>query len=263
MQRLAGRTIVISGASSGIGRVTAELFAAEGAYVALLALPGPELEAATDACRKAGPAAIDLPCDVSDANQVEATFDEAETELGPIDGLFNNAGTSFVAAITDTTDEQWIRQLHVNLSGSFYVQRAAIRRMLPRRRGAIVNTGSELALTGQAGYTAYSATKGGVLALTRSLAAEVASAGVRVNAVCPGATDTPLLAAEFALAANPAAERADTEHSIAMGRIGRPIDIAHAALFLLSNDSAYITGSQLVVDGGRVNCFPSALAPIP
>ncbi|MGW1994885.1 SDR family NAD(P)-dependent oxidoreductase [Embleya sp. NPDC001921] len=255
MRRLNGKTILVTGAGSGIGRAAAELFTREGARVALLALPGTGLDAAADACRQRDPGALATPCDVSNSHDVEAAFDLAERELGPIDGVFNNAGISSVAPITETDDEQWARQLAVNLTGSFFVQRAAVRRMRPRRRGAIVNTGSELAFTGQGGYSAYSATKGGVLALTRALAAEVARSGIRVNAVCPGAIDTPLLAAEFELAPNPAAERAENERSIALGRIGRPLEIAQAALFLLSDEAGYITGTQLLVDGGRVGCF--------
>jgi NAD(P)-dependent dehydrogenase (short-subunit alcohol dehydrogenase family) len=140
--------------------------------------------------------------------------------------------------------------------------------MRNRRRGSIVNTGSELSLVGGGSYIAYSATKGGVLALTRALAAEVAAIGIRVNAVCPGAIDTPLLAAEFAQSPDPEAERAENEQSIALGRIGQPQEIAQAALFLLSDEASYITGVQLLVDGGRVGCFPvgsiarsAALAP--
>jgi NAD(P)-dependent dehydrogenase (short-subunit alcohol dehydrogenase family) len=133
--------------------------------------------------------------------------------------------------------------------------------MAPRGRGAIVTTASELALTGQAGYVAYSATKGGVLAMTRALAAELAPSGVRVNAVCPGTVDTPLLQAEFDIADDPGAERVATEASIALGRIGRPEEIAAVVLFLLSDESSYVTGSHFVVDGGRTGCFPSETRP--
>ena len=187
-------------------------------------------------------------------------FARAE-QLGPVDAVFNSAGVSVVASAAETTDEQWARQLRTNLTGTFLVTREAARLMAPRGRGAIVTTASELALTGQAGYVAYSATKGGVLAMTRALAAELAPSGVRVNAVCPGTVDTPLLQAEFDLADDPGAERVATEASIALRRIGRPEEIAAVVLFLLSDESSYVTGSHFVVDGGRTGCFPSETRP--
>src|SRR5499433_570961 len=117
MHRLRSKTVLVKGASSGIGRAAASLFASEGAALALLALPGPELDATAAECRKFGGAVTAVGCDVSDPNRVEAAFDHAEETLGPIDGVFSNAGVSVVAPIADTTDEQWMRQLQVNLSG--------------------------------------------------------------------------------------------------------------------------------------------------
>lgn len=247
---MAGRVALVTGASSGIGRATAALLARRGATVALVALHGDDLDAAARDC--SGTA---IPADVSDSAAVADAFERAEA-LGPVDAVVNNAGMSIVAPVTETTNEQWLRQLHTNLSGSFYVAREAARRMAPRGRGAIVNTASELALMGQAGYVAYTATKGGVLAMTRALAAELAHCGVRVNAVCPGAIDTPLLEAEFQVADDPAAERAENERSIAMGRLGRPEEIAATIAFLLSDEASYVTGAQWSVDGGRAGCFP-------
>ncbi len=255
MSRMKGRTALVTGASSGIGRATALLLAREGAAVALVALPGAELDRAAEECRAAGARVLPLPADVADSAAVADAFSRAEA-LGPVDAVFNNAGISMVVPVTETTDEQWHRQLQVNLTGSFFVARQAARVMAPRRRGAIVSTASELALTGQAGYVAYTATKGGILAMTRALAAELAASGVRVNAVCPGAIDTPLLRAEFDTADDPAAERAENERSIVLGRLGRPEEIAQTVLFLLSDDAAYVTGAHYVVDGGRTGCFP-------
>jgi NAD(P)-dependent dehydrogenase (short-subunit alcohol dehydrogenase family) len=252
--RMTGRTALVTGASSGIGRATALRLAEEGARVALLALPG-SLHDVTAECRSRGSDVIAIEADVTDAVAVDRAFAEAES-LGEVDAVFNAAGISSVAALCETSDELWARQLQVNLTGTFHVVRAAARLMVPRRRGAIVMTGSELAITGQAGYVAYSASKGGILAITRTLAAELAPFGIRVNVVCPGVVDTPLLAAEFALATDPSLERRLTEQSVALGRIGRPEEIASTVAFLLSEDSAYTTGAQFVVDGGRTGCFP-------
>jgi NAD(P)-dependent dehydrogenase (short-subunit alcohol dehydrogenase family) len=259
---MSGRIALVTGASSGIGRATAELLASRGAAVALVALPGAELEEAAGSCRSHGVEAISVALDVADSAAVEAAFERAAEELGPVDAVFNNAGTSFVSPVTETTDEMWERQLRVNLSGSFFVARAAARAMQPLGRGAIVNTASELALGGQSGYVAYTATKGGVLAMMRAMAAELAPYGVRVNAVCPGAVDTPLLHAEFETAPDPERERADTERSISLGRLARPREIAQVVAFLLSDEASYVTGAHYMVDAGRTACFQTETLPV-
>jgi NAD(P)-dependent dehydrogenase (short-subunit alcohol dehydrogenase family) len=248
-------TAIVTGASSGIGLATARALARAGGPVALLALPGPALD---EACRELGGSAMGVPCDVADAAAVDAAFAAVERHLGPVGAVANNAGTSLVAPLAGTTDADWHRLVATNLTGSFNVLRASARAMLPRRRGAIVSTASELAVVGQAGYVAYSATKGGILAMTRALAAEAAPHGVRVNAVCPGAVDTPLLQSEFDVADDPQGERAATERSIALGRLAAADEIAAVIAFLLSDAAAYVTGAQYVVDGGRTGCFPSA-----
>jgi NAD(P)-dependent dehydrogenase (short-subunit alcohol dehydrogenase family) len=254
MTRFSGRVALVTGASSGIGRATAVQLAREGAAVALVALPGDDLDRAAQACRDEGARAIAVAADVSDAAKVVAAFDVA-SELGTVSAVFSNAGISVIAPIATTTDDDWQRQLLVNLSGCFFVVREAARRMMPAKYGSIVTTGSELGLVGQAGYVGYTATKGGVLAMTRALAAEVAAHGIRVNSVSPGTTDTPMLMAEFDAAPNPAVERAENEASIPLGRIANPDEIAKAVAFLLSDEATYVTGTNLVVDGGRTTCF--------
>jgi NAD(P)-dependent dehydrogenase (short-subunit alcohol dehydrogenase family) len=254
MPRFTNRVALVTGASSGIGRATALRLAREGAAVALVALPGADLEESAELCRAAGPSALAIAADVTDSAQVAGAFDRAE-ELGTLSAVFSNAGISVISPVSTTTDDDWLRQLHVNLSGSFYVCREAARRMIPAGCGTIVTTASELGQLGQGGYVGYTATKGGVLAMTRALAAELAVHGIRVNSVSPGETETPMLMAEFAAAPDPAAELAEHEASIPLGRIAQPAEIADAVAFLLSDDAAYITGTNLVVDGGRTSCF--------
>jgi len=254
MTRFTDRVALITGASSGIGRAAALRLAKEGAAVALLALPGDELHAAADECRAAGAAALAVPTDVTDARQVAAAFDRAET-LGPVDAVFSNAGISIAGPAVSLSDADWLRQLNVNLSGSFYVVREAARRMGPRGKGAVVVTGSELGILGQQGFVGYTATKGGVVAMTRAFAAELAGIGIRVNSISPGTTQTPMITAEFEASTDPVRERAENLSSIPLGRFGQPGDIAAAVAFLLSDEAGYITGANLVVDGGRTSCF--------
>jgi NAD(P)-dependent dehydrogenase (short-subunit alcohol dehydrogenase family) len=258
MTDMSGRVALVTGAASGIGLATAEALARAGAAVALVSRPNDDLEGARARCQAVGAArVITIGADVGDSTAVEDAFAQAVAELGPIDAVHNNAGISIVAALDETTDEMWHALTSTNLDGNFYVLREAARVMKPRGRGAIVNTASELALIGQAGYVAYTATKGGILAMTRSAAAELASWGIRVNAVCPGTTRTPMFLREFDGAADPAAEYADNEASVALGRVADPSEISDAVLFLLSDASTYVTGTHLVVDGGRTACVPA------
>jgi NAD(P)-dependent dehydrogenase (short-subunit alcohol dehydrogenase family) len=254
---MSNRIALVTGAASGIGLATAEALAREGADVALISLPDDDLDAARKRVQDYGVRAISIGADVADSDAVRAAFERVETELGPVDAVHNNAGISVVSPLADTTDEVFRRLVDINLAGSFYALREAARVMQPRRSGAIVNTASELAIIGQAGYVAYTATKGGILAMTRSAAAELASWGIRVNAVCPGTTKTPMFLAEFDGAVDPDAELADNAASVAMQRIAEPAEIAEAVVFLLSHRSGYVTGTQLIADGGRTGCVPA------
>ena len=164
-KRMIGQVAFVTGASSGIGRAAALELASEGADIALIALPGDDLHEAAAACQAMGVKALAICADVSDSAAVQAAFIAADV-LGPITAVFNNAGYARVVPMAEMTDVQFLHQLHVNLSGAFYVAREAVRRMIPRKQGALVFTASELSLIGESGYVGYSATKGGILGMS-------------------------------------------------------------------------------------------------
>jgi len=236
--RLDGKVCVITGAASGIGADTARLFAAEGAKVVGVDIdPGSEGD-------------LKLQADVTDEQQVRDMYERARRELGRIDVLFNNAGINPTddASVLETSLESWQRVQDVNLRGVFLCCKHGIPHLLEAGGGSVINTASFVAVMGAAvSQISYTASKGGVLSLSRELGVEFARRGVRVNALCPGPVSTPLLAELFASEPEKAARR--LVH-VPMGRFGEPREIAQAALFLASDESSYITASTFLVDGG-------------
>jgi meso-butanediol dehydrogenase / (S,S)-butanediol dehydrogenase / diacetyl reductase len=248
--KLADRVTIVTGAASGIGQATARLFAAEGAAVVLADVDGPACAAETAILQVAGGRALAVPCDVSREDDVARLFAAAGDAFGRVDVLVNAAGVGLAGTIADGTADEWWHLLGVNLAGTFLCCREAVRVMRRQGGGSIVNVASELALVGAAEIAAYAATKGGVLQLTRAMAADHTREGIRVNAVCPGPVDTPLLDGLIAAADDPEAERRATEESTLLGRLGRPDEIARAILFLAGDDSSFVVGAALVADGG-------------
>jgi NAD(P)-dependent dehydrogenase (short-subunit alcohol dehydrogenase family) len=247
--RLDGKIALITGAGRGMGRVAAELFAAEGARVAVADRVVEEGEAAVAAIRATGGEAVFVPVDVADAAQVEAMVAATVAAFGGLHVLYNNAGI-FPAddgGATETPEPTWDTVMDVNLKGVWLGCKYGIPAMLDSGGGSIVNVASFVALMGAAtAQIAYTASKGGVLSMTREIAVEHARRGVRANALCPGPIETELLAA---LMADPAHRQRRLVH-IPMGRLGRADELAKAALFLASDDSSFMTGASLVVDGG-------------
>jgi NAD(P)-dependent dehydrogenase (short-subunit alcohol dehydrogenase family) len=244
-ERLAGRTAVVTGASSGIGESTARTFAAAGAKVALLARNAEALAALEEEL----PGSLALPVDVSDPAQVEAAIDRVEAELGPIDAVVNSAGVAAPTPLAELDPESWRRTIDINLSGSFYVAReAGLRMVAAEREGSIVNLGSELSVLGMGMFAAYCAGKAGLIGLTKALAAELAPR-VRVNIVCPGPVLTPMYTNAHDSFEDPEGAYAATLARVPLGRVGTPEEIAAGILYLTA-DASLATGAVLHLDGG-------------
>ncbi len=245
--RLEGKVCVVTGASGGIGAATVALFEREGARVAGVDLaPG-------------APGELSLQVDVTDEQQVVAMYERVAAELGPPQVLFNNAGISPPddGSVLDTTLEAWQHVQDANLRSVFLCCKHGIPQLLAAGGGSVINTASFVAVMGAAtSQISYTASKGGVLALSRELGVEFARRGVRVNALCPGPVDTPLLRELYA--ADPKQAERRLVH-VPLGRFARAEEIAAAALFLASDESSYVTASTFLVDGGLSGAYTTPL----
>jgi NAD(P)-dependent dehydrogenase (short-subunit alcohol dehydrogenase family) len=240
--RLAGRRVLITGAASGIGRATAELFAQEGAALALVDRHAAGGEAGGH---------VTLTADVADESAVRRVVAEAVSALGGLDGVVNSAGVDLLSPLGDTGPADWAHVLAVNLTGPYLVCRAALPALRAAGGGTIVNVASGAALRPLPNRTAYCASKAGLVMFGKSLAIEAAADNVRVNAVCPGIVDTPMFRASVERAADPEAELERIKDRYVIRRVAEPIEIARAVLYLTSAESSFVTGAALAVDGGR------------
>jgi 3-oxoacyl-[acyl-carrier protein] reductase len=239
--RFAGRVALVTGGASGLGFATARRLRDEGARVAILDLPAAR---PADAASQLGPSVLGIEADVTDAAQVSRAVERIEAALGPIDALVTSAGVSRVGSVLDTEPAAFAKVVDVNLTGSFVTVQAVARRMAPRRRGRIVLLGSITGTRVWNDRAAYAASKGGVIALAKACAVDLAPYGIAVNSVTPGPVATPQTAGLH----GPTIRRA-VEAAVPMGRYGEPGEIAAAIAWLLSDDAGFVTGHDLVVDG--------------
>jgi 3-oxoacyl-[acyl-carrier protein] reductase len=238
------KVVIITGATRGIGKVTAEEFAGQGAQVMMIAREASRLVKAVEAIRKTGGRAEGFVCDVSDGKNVKETVNKILDKYKAVDILINNAGITRDNVVPRMSDEDWNTVLAINLHGVFHFTRAVSRAMLKARRGKIINISSIIGITGNAGQVNYAASKAGVIGFTKSVAREMASRGITANVVAPGYIQTEM-----------------TDHlkeslrealltKIPLGRLGTPKDVAGVCLFLASSRADYMTGQTLIVDGG-------------
>jgi NAD(P)-dependent dehydrogenase (short-subunit alcohol dehydrogenase family) len=244
--RLQGRTAIITGAGSGIGRASAKLFAEEGARLALVDRDAAGLQ---ETLSLVGEAMIYVG-DVGDAALAETVVGDIVGRHGRLDILMTAAGFSCGGTVLTTSPEDWDAVFRTNVGGTWLWARAAVRQMQLQKGGSIITLASQLAMAGGKGNSAYIAAKGAVVSLTRTMAVDFAADGIRVNAIAPGAIDTPMLRRSFARHANPDEVREASRNRHAMKRFGVPEEIAQAALHLAGDASSFTTGAVMVVDGG-------------
>jgi 2-hydroxycyclohexanecarboxyl-CoA dehydrogenase len=250
MKDLKGKTAIVTGGGGGIGGATSRRFAQEGAQVAVFDMNLEAAQKVADGIVADGGKAQAFACNITDRAQVDAAVAAAEAQLGPIDILVNNAGWDIFKPFTKTVPAEWDKLIAINLTGALHMHHAVLPGMVARGGGRIVNIASDAARGGSSGEAVYAACKGGLVALSKTLAREHARHNITVNVVCPGPTDTALLAGFAEGAANPEKLMDAFKKAIPLGRIGQPDDLAGAIVFLSSSDASFITGQVISVSGG-------------
>jgi 2-keto-3-deoxy-L-fuconate dehydrogenase len=248
--RLKDRIAVVTGAGSGIGRASAVLFAKEGAFVALVDRDSAGIQETLAAIRAAGGDGSEHSGDVGDIGFAQTTIDAVISQHGRLDVLMTAAGWSCGGTVVTTDPAEWDAVFRTNVGGTWLWARAAVPQMQRQGKGSIITLASQLAIAGGRGNSAYIAAKGAIVSLTRTMAVDFAADGIRVNAIAPGAIDTPMLRRSFARHADPEPVREASRQRHAMKRFGRAEEIAETALHLASDASSFTTGTVLPVDGG-------------
>lgn len=248
--RLENKVALITGGTSGIGEATAVLFAQEGANVTVTGRDEKRGRAVVEKIMNGGGKAIFIRSDVRQAADCRAAVDQTLRAFGRLNILFNNAGVFFPHTAVDCSQEEWDLQMDINLKGTFLMSKAALPHMIEQRSGVIINNSSGWGMAGGDSAVAYCASKGGVVLLTKAMAIDHGRQGIRVNCICPGDVDTPMLPEDARLRGLKSEDYLAGCADRPMGRIGTSDEIAKAALFLASDDSSFMTGAALVVDGG-------------
>jgi len=250
MQRVSGKVAIITGGGTGIGRACALALAREGAKVALAARRRDKVEAVAREIIAAGGEALAVECDVTDKVSVERAVRAVEERFGRLHVIINNAGAVHVGSVEETSDDDWNRVISVNLNGTFLMSRAGIPVLRRAGGGSIINIGSYLGLVAIKQRAAYCASKGGVTLLTKAMALDHAHENIRVNCICPAMVETEMALGAMSRTPDPAAYRRLRESQIPIGRLGRPEDVANLALYLASDESTWMTGVAIPLDGG-------------
>jgi len=248
--RLAGKVALITGGTSGIGRATALLFAQEGARLALAGRNQARGQEVVEEIARGGGEGLFVRCDVRFAQECRRTVEETLRAFGRLDILFNNAGVYYPHTVPDCSEAEWDLTLDINLKGAFLMSKYALPAMVAQGGGVIIHNASGWGLVGGAAAASYCASKGGLVLLTKAMAIDHGREGIRVNCICPGDIDTPMLVEDARMQGLPWGEYLRRAADRPMGRIGTAEEVARAVLFLASDDSSYMTGAVLVVDGG-------------